>query len=130
MEASMAVSIYLAKVFGLYLLIMAVGILMNPKRFQEILDDFVADRGLITVTGIINLILGLLIVVGHNVWNDWAVTVTLMGWLILAKGIVRTFFPMSLSGVINWMRDVNSLRITAGILLVLGAFYTYMGFMG
>lgn len=47
------------------------------------------------------LALGLLIVITHNVWvTDWAVVVTIIGWLMVVEGIMNMVLP---HGVIERM---------------------------
>ncbi len=80
-------SILLAKFSGPYITVIGIDLLFNPKVFQEILDDFFKNAALVYVTRLITFVMGLAIVLFHNLWVlDWRIIVTLLGWNILIKG--------------------------------------------
>jgi hypothetical protein len=56
-------------------------------------ETAVADGPVMLVYAIISLAVGLAMILGHNVWSGGAlpVVVTLVGWLILAKGLMLLF---------------------------------------
>jgi len=91
----MELSIFLGKVIGLYLLIVSVVMTINRKDYKKLLQSFQENFALTLVCGVFTLILGLLLVVGHNIWsNDWRVIITLIAWLTLAKGIGLILVPL------------------------------------
>ena len=46
------------------------------------------------LNGCLLLVAGLIIVRAHNVWSlRWPVLITLVGWLAMAGGLYRMFFP-------------------------------------
>lgn len=90
----MDISIYLARVFGIYLVITCLSILINKKHLLKILHDFSNNLGLVVFTGLIHLFLGLLIVIAHNVWAfDFRGVVTFIGWVGVVKGGLRLLAP-------------------------------------
>ena len=121
-------SIFLAKVIGLYLLIVSAAVLLRRKQFAELINEFTANRALVFLSGLVALVLGLLIVVSHNVWTaDWREVITVMGWLMLAKGVIRILFPEKLGAVAI---NPSSIKWTVAsiVLLALGIYLTYIGF--
>ena len=123
-------SIFLAKVLGLYLLIVPAAVLLKRKQFAELAKEFVANPAIVFLSGLFALILGLLMVVSHNVWTaDWRAVITFMGWLTLAKGVVRILFPEKLA---TFAIDPSSTKWTFAliVLLGLGIYLTYVGFSG
>ena len=89
----MDLSIFLAKVIGLYFIIAAVMYMIKRKDFNRIIDGF-NNTGLLYVTGLFTMILGLIMVIGHNIWeNSWRVIITLIGWLVFLKGLAFLFLP-------------------------------------
>ena len=127
----MDLSIFLAKVLGIYLLVMFFSMLINMKSYKVVFTDVSTNPSLILLSGVLSLIVGLLIVVGHNVWvADWRVLITIVGWLSLLKGIVRTVFPDFVArSVVNAMRTNTVYYVSEVIILVLGIYLTYMGYM-
>lgn len=126
----MEVSIYLAKVIGLYLIITAIAILINNQKIKPIMADFVRTPALMFITGFICLVLGLLLVVGHNIWvADWRVLITLIGWLTLLKGATRFAWPQWDSKMVTYfIENKNPIYIAAIINLVIGLYLAYVGF--
>ena len=121
-------SIFLAKVLGLYLLIVPAAVLLNRKQFAELAKEFVANPAIVFLSGLLALILGLLMVVSHNVWTaDWRAVITFIGWLTLAKGVVRILFPEKLA---TFVIDPSSTKWTFAliVLLGLGIYLTCVGF--
>ncbi len=48
------------------------------------LKDFAIQRGVLLLNAIITPIIGILLVVSHNLWvADWRVVITIIAWLIL-----------------------------------------------
>lgn len=90
----METSIFLAKALGLYLIIVSLGMIINTKTVRPILINILDNPALLYVTAFMALILGILLVVSHNVWvKDWRVLITITAWLALIKGTVRIIFP-------------------------------------
>jgi hypothetical protein len=80
-------TIFLARSIGLFTLFLVAGFLV---RGETALETTVADGPVMLSYAIIALAMGVAMVVGHNVWSGGAlvVVVTLVGWLMLAKGFL------------------------------------------
>lgn len=124
-------TLYLAKILSLYLLIVGVAMLFNKNYYQSILTTLVKNEPLLLVTGFIALILGLLMVVFHNIWVwDWPVFVTVIGWLALLKGILRLMFPRRfLNAQIHFIQSNIYYNTSFIVLIVLGIFLACMAFI-
>lgn len=90
----MALSIFLGKIVGLYLLISTISILIQQKYYKKVFDELLKHPAFITIYAIIDLIIGLIIIISHNIWiSNWPLIITLLGWLIFLKGIFLFLFP-------------------------------------
>ncbi len=90
----MEISVFLAKLIGTYMVIVAVGFLVNRNIYQRLIDDFFKSPALTYMGAALAIITGLLIVLMHNVWViGWPVIITVFGWLGLIKGILLIIFP-------------------------------------
>ena len=79
----------LAQIIGPTLAAAAIGFLLHPKFYKKIIKDFETHEGITYFTGIIVMILGLIVVLNHNVWEfSSAGLVTLLGWSSLVKGAI------------------------------------------
>lgn len=132
----MLLSLFLAKVWGLYLVIIALAFLGREKkvlgRWSEISNQ-PENFYIIYLTGAINLFVGLILVLLHSVWSwDWRLIVTLFGWLVLFKGLIRLFsgerFVHSIvffQRHLFWLRGVLFLFLMVGIYLLYISFWVY-----
>jgi len=90
----MSASIFLARVFGIYFIIVCMAVIFHFKYIQAVYDDMVSNKAHVFIGAFLSLIIGILVVVGHTmfVW-DWRLLITLIGYLALFKGILLLFFP-------------------------------------
>ncbi len=127
----METSVLLAKIIGPLLLIVGAGIFINLEHYRRLVVDFGASPLSIYMAGTTALLLGLLIVIFHNVWEwRWPVIITILGWLGLIKGAVRILAPKLVaerSG--RYGRNTNVVMTSAIVTLVLGAVLTYFGYV-
>jgi uncharacterized membrane protein len=83
------------------------------------------------VYAIISLAVGVAMILGHNVWSGGAlpVVVTLVGWLILAKGLLLLFLtPEALSRVYEQMQYGEHYYFFLTPAFVIGLYLTWAGF--
>jgi hypothetical protein len=125
-------SIFLARIIGLMLMIVCSATLFNRKHFPGWMNDVIVHPVLVFIIGIFDVLLGLLIIFTHNIWEfDWRILITLMGWLLLIRGILRLFFPQS---IINFIRQQKRqqydsiILIISSVFFLIGLFLTYQGF--
>lgn len=126
----MATSLLLAQVIGLYLLLEGLVVLTHRKFIVHIVADMGKNRALMSATGAMLTILGLLIVLDHNVWDTtWRVIPTIVGWILLVKGVMIFFVPnVVLRHARTFARNRN-MAVAAGIAAVtIGAYLVYVGF--
>jgi len=127
----MDLSIFLAKVLGLYFVIGAVICLVKNKDIRKLVDSFADNVGLLYVTGIFTVILGLMMVVSHNIWdNSWRVVITLIGWFILLKGLAWLFLPKKMmfkfAKSFRWNQEWYT--VVAIIMAIFGLYLASKGF--
>lgn len=127
----MDISLFLSKALGLYLVIMSVGMVINARTIKPIMIDIMNHPALVVVTGIIAMIIGVLIVISHNVWTlDWRIVITIMGWISLIKGTMRVVIPQFVDVIDKkWMLSNTAYYGTFLITFVLGVFLIYSGAM-
>jgi len=124
----MDLSIFLAKAMGLYIAIACLAILINRKPLDKVFKSYAKDIGMVFFHGAMALILGLILVLNHNIWTmDWVGLVTLLGWITLLKGVARMFLPeKAIQTGLSIYNSASTLFLIIG--LVLGIYLAYMGF--
>ena len=98
-------TIYLARLIGLSAVLLVAALLI---RGNSLIMATVADGPVVLVYAIVSLAAGLAIILGHNVWSGGTlpVIVTLVGWLIFAKGLVLLLVtPETLTPLLERMRQ-------------------------
>lgn len=127
----MNVSIFLAKAIGLYMLFISITYLVNKKRFKNLLMNMMNNAELMLITGFIALILGILIVVSHNIWvKDWRIIITIVGWMALMKGVNIILFPEFLINFSKkWIQNNVAYYSTFILTFLIGAVLLYYGYI-
>ena len=126
----MEMSIWIAKLLGPVLVVLAFPMLVFPKDVQKIAAEFLEQRALIWFTGVAVMTLGLAVVNTHNLWvQDWPVIITLFGWMLLISGAGRLAFPHVIIKISNKMMDQPLLtRIAGAAWAPIGGLLTYKGY--
>lgn len=88
---------FLAKAIGLFELLNGVSMVVRRDVVLEAFREMNRNRALSYVVGMVLTIIGVTVVVGHTVFDDFlSSVVTLVGWLLLLEGSVYLFLPASL----------------------------------
>jgi hypothetical protein len=130
-KADMTLQMFIARFLSISLLITAVSHAAQPRLWR---DFFLMLKGT-GVAGIIiamyTLPLGLVIVLGHNIWVfDVPVIVTICGWGMVIKSVIYALFPSWVDRVIPVGEKAHrkyalggGLMIPLSLLLVYYAFF-------
>ena len=120
-------SIFLAKFWGWYLIIFFFILSFNPKRIVQIVKDL-EDQKFVILTSFLAIIIGLLNILFHNVWeSDYRLIITLIGWIALIMGLALFIFPKH---TINWIDFINVkfVQLLYMMLFLLGLFLLNKGY--
>ena len=126
----MDISIFLARAIGSFLLISTLSILVRYKHFVLIEKEAVKNPILVYLSGFSILILGILLVLSHNIWVlDWRVLITIISWIVLFKGILRIFFPELVVNLINKKSHNQLFALAEALFFFIGFYLVYQGFL-
>lgn len=126
----MDVSKFLSKVIGIYLVLISGAMFFNMHQFNVYLTKLLYDEPLMFSMGFFTLIIGILMVVSHNIWQPrWTIIITLLSWLTLFKGLSMILFPHATDNLTTlFIQSSNIAYSAAGFDLVLGLILVYTGF--
>lgn len=126
----METSKFLGKVIGIYLIIIAVALFVNMHQFVIYVQALINNAALMFVSGFFTLILGILVVVSHNIWKwHWRVIVTIIGWITLVKGASLIFYPHFIDKVtVLFIQNPQVAYFSAGLDFVIGLILVYFSF--
>ncbi|MBL7478436.1 hypothetical protein [Legionella bononiensis] len=87
-------TLFFAQGIGLYLIIIAIIMLTRAAYYQEMLTHLKVGSATIVVAATIGLIIGILMVLVHNIWIwESDVLITLIAWLLVIKSVMWLAFP-------------------------------------
>jgi len=126
----MDISKFLSKVIGIYLIIVSLAMLINMHQFISYVNSLISDTPVLFVTGVFTLILGLFMVVSHNIWQwNWRVIITIFSWIALLKGASIVLCPQFIDKTtLLFVQNINIAYIAAGFDLIIGILLSYFGF--
>jgi hypothetical protein len=125
----MEISIFLAKVFSLYFLVVGIGMIANPVGTRVALQELVGCPAALYLSAILTLMLGILLIVSHNVWVwGWPLIITVLSWWIFIKGAVRVVYPAIDEHMKDMIECTGVYYSSAIFVLVVGAILFYIGF--
>jgi len=120
-------TVFLARLLGLFSILIVAAL---ASRGSAMIEAALANQPVMLIYGTISLAIGLAMVLGHNVWSGGLlpVVVTLVGWLILAKGLLLLVLPLdALTELYRRMNSGQSLYVYTPS-LVIGLYLTWAGF--
>ena len=127
----MELSLFLAKLFGLYMILVAVIWILRGRVVTDAIEAFFANPGLMFFGGLIAMVAGLAIAIGHPVWElNFRGAITVMGYLSIAKGISRMAFPDSPRAALRRLLEGRAKWVMVVLTLVIGSWLTWRGFGG
>jgi uncharacterized protein YjeT (DUF2065 family) len=125
----MCLSIFLAQVIGCYLVLVGLAMLIHQNRFKKLINDFLSHSTLISLSSSICLIFGLLIIADHNVWvGEWPMVITIIGWILILKGILRLFFPDAFVKLMKDLTEKSPYMVMCWVRILVGLYLVWAGF--
>ena len=126
----MSLDILIARWFAIGWLVFGLSHVLYPDKWAALVLPLRAHKNGGLMLGTFNLLLGLMVALGHNVWV-WGppVIVTLAGWLMTLKGAMYLLLPGSHALVMpEGKRMERGFRVAGIVAMVLGALLTYDSF--
>jgi hypothetical protein len=126
----MDISHLLARLFGVMMIVLFGGILLNQKFYSRLWQDISHHPFSLLISGFITLLLGLIVLQVHHIWvADWRGLITLLGWFFVLTGAVRILLPeMVLKIGQKIIKQPLAIISTASVMFLIGLYLTYMGF--
>jgi len=125
------VTVFLAKLLGLYCIILALAMMTRKQNAVATIKTFIANPPLLMFVELVGLACGLAMIIGHNIWSGGAlpVVVTLVGWLMAIRGAgLLALSPAATAKLVEVLRYEQLFYFYMGGTLVLGLYLTWAGF--
>jgi hypothetical protein len=125
-------TMYLSRLIGLYFILAIPAMMIHRREMVEAVAGFFHDPPLLLITGVITLLAGLAMVLGHNIWSGGAqvVVVTLVGWMSLIKALLFLFLPAQVEGdyIVGLFSHPRLFYLCMAPSLAIGIYLTCSGF--
>ena len=112
----------------------AAAVLINLGSLSAVIEPLSHDPALpilVLLHGFLSFVAGLAVVRVHNYWaRNWAVLITILGWIALIGGLIRMLFPIWFAGMATTPgQSTGGIAGGAVVLLVIGAFLSYKAYI-
>lgn len=122
-------SLLYAQILGLFFFLIGLTMLMHTARWKKTFSEIVGNHALLAITGVISTLVGLIVVVTHNLWvSDARVLITLLGWFMLIQGLIRLFYPDSFAQIAKNLAEKGIARLLNWVLFLIGAYLVWVSF--
>ena len=124
-------TVLFAKAYGIYFIVVGIGLLASPDRFRDWYEDIMSESRRVLFGGTISLLIGCFIIATHHhLVFDWPLIITLIGYWGVLSGLgcyvsdnfIKLFKPMIDSSDFIY-------RLSGVAWFLLGLFLAYQGFL-
>jgi hypothetical protein len=120
-------AMWLASIFGPLLVILGLWKLLYSDNLMKVMAGIKNSAGILYYSSVFNLLVGFTILSQYDLWGwNALVLVTLLGWVMVIRGIMGLFVPQLLMDLL--MGNPNFTRICGIIPLVWGLALSWVGF--
>jgi hypothetical protein len=121
--------VILGQIFGIYLFLVGLGMIVNTGLFIESFHDIKQHPGVRLMSALFPIFMGAVIVALHPVWIvDWTLSITLLGYGLLVVGTLRYLCMQCWFKLVGPMVGKSYFRMIGVLLLVYGGFMMFHAF--
>ncbi|MEC7030264.1 MAG: hypothetical protein VXW87_01160 [Pseudomonadota bacterium] len=121
--------VVLAQIFGLFLLIVGFGMLLNSTLFIAAFEDVKRSPGVRVISALFPVLIGAVIIVLHPVIVvDWTLSISILGYGLFILGALRYWFIKRYIGLITPVMGKVWIRFLGVVLMLWGGFMVFHGF--
>lgn len=119
-----------ARVIGPWLVIGPGIIVLRASAMGALASEFFKNGLFVWFAGALLLFMGLLIIVFHQCWSSLAaVMISLFGWILALRGVVLMAAPALYERAGMSLEAPDIVRLLFGILVAVGLYLTYVGWL-
>ncbi len=119
----MNTAIFLAQFWGIVLTVMTIGIFFRRQDIPSLVK-LAHNEGMLVFSGFLGVMLGVGHILAFNTWStDWTIILTLIGWVIFCKGVVRVFIPTQVQRFVTAFHNKRSNTTTLIVIVFILGLY-------
>jgi positive regulator of sigma E activity len=120
-------AMWLASIFGPLLVILGLWKLLYSDTVEKVLHSVKNSPGLIYFSSVIYLWIGLTVLSQYDLWGmNSLMLVTLLGWVMVARGILGLFVPQMLFDM--YFKNEHYMKLCGIVPLIWGIILCWVGF--
>lgn len=120
-------AMWLASIFGPFMAIIGLWMLLYSDNLVKVYSAIKSSPSVLYFSAILNLFLGLIVLNQYDMWSmDGYVLVTLLGWVMIIRGVMGLFVPQLLIQLI--LSNTGFLKVYGIIPLVWGLALSWLAF--
>ena len=122
---------FLSRLIGLSAILLSLSLVTHKQASVDTMTALVHSPPLLLIFGMVWLIAGLAIILGHNIWSGGVlpVVVTIVGWLILIRGLLLMLLsPSAAVSLFTGLHFEQLFYLYITISILFGAYLTYASF--
>lgn len=121
--------VILGQIFGLFLLIVGLGMLMNPGLFVDAFEDMRDHPGVRLMSALFPVFIGAVIVPLHPaIILNWTLSLSILGYGLLFLGMLRYLFMDTWVRLVSPLMGKSYIRVLGILVFILGGFMAYHAF--
>jgi uncharacterized protein YjeT (DUF2065 family) len=119
-----------ARIIGPWLVIVPGIVVLRASGMGALASEFFKSGLFVWFAGALLLFLGLLIIAFHQYWSSVAaVMISLFGWILALRGLVLMAAPELYERAATSMDSISLVRVVFGVLVAIGLYLTYVGWL-
>jgi len=123
-------TLFLAQAFGIFFVIAGLGMILKESSMRTLVTKLSSDRTSVMLGGYFSLILGIPLVLVHNVWGTpLEMIISALVWITFLKGVTRVLMPDLIIKLSSTFADnMGMMKVLIWLMVALGAYLVYVGF--
>jgi hypothetical protein len=123
-------TIFLAQFTGVFFVIAGLSMALRRKMLMTVFNEMFQTRALSYILGLMSLLVGLFIVLQHNLWNgSLEIIISILGWYLFIESIPYLFISQEkMKRALNWLENRKVYYGIAFGYLMLGSYLVCAGF--
>lgn len=122
-------TIFLSQLWGPTILAVGVGVFVSRQYYVGIYRDLEKSPLAVLLFGMIGMMLGIVHVMAHTSWISLADSiVTILGWGLLVKAALFLVAPGFVDKAGDAWADMKLIPVAGTLMLVVGAYLTWIGY--
>ncbi|MBA2648682.1 MAG: hypothetical protein H0U75_03605 [Legionella sp.] len=115
-------TLFLSTLLGWFIILFSLLMIFHQEHMNLVMLDVLKHPGLFFILALITTLLGLIMVLNHNIWVwGWPLVVTVFSWMVLIGGLIRLFFYDYASKLGSYFfNNPKRMRITGIIMFFIG----------